>query len=115
MSRKGRSRLLECYDALGGPDRAALEAFAEFLLARGGTDAAVPEPEAIPRPAEESVVAAMKRLSRSYHMLDKSRILDETSALMAQHVLQGREAGEVIDELEALFERQYRALLEDRR
>ena len=37
-------------------------------------------------------------------------MLHETSALMAAHVLQGREASAVIDELEALFATRYEAL-----
>jgi hypothetical protein len=52
----------------------------------------------------------MKRLSATYHMLDKSKLLNETSALMAQHVMQGRPAHEVIDELEVVFELHYRRL-----
>jgi hypothetical protein len=41
-------------------------------------------------------------------MLDKAKLLNETSALMAQHVMQGRPAEEVIDELEIVFEMHYR-------
>ena len=40
-------------------------------------------------------------------MLDKSLLLNETSALMTQHVMQGKDAVEVIDELELLFRRVY--------
>ena len=65
------------------------------------------EPERIPRPKEESVVGAIKRLSHSYFMLDRSAMLNDTSSLMGAHVLQGRPASEVIDELEALFARHY--------
>jgi hypothetical protein len=61
------------------------------------------------RPAEESVVAAIKRLRRTYPMLDGGSLLNETSALMAAHVLQGRPAAEVIDALEALFSARFDA------
>lgn len=102
-----KRRLLELYDALEERDRATLTALAEYLAGRhaGGVEplAAVPEPDPIPRPSEESVIAAIRRLSRTYHMLDKSTMLHDTSALMSAHILQGRPATEVIDELEALF------------
>ena len=45
---------------------------------------------------------------RVYPMLDRERMLSETSGLMAAHTLQGRAAKEVIDDLEAMFERHYR-------
>jgi hypothetical protein len=106
-----KRRLLALYDALDERDRATLTALAEFLAARqaGGVEplSAVPEPDWIPRPAEESVIAAIRRLSRTYHMLDKALMLHDTSALMSAHILQGRPAGEVIDELEALFSGHY--------
>jgi len=104
-------RLLAAFRALGERERAALLAFAEFLRERGlaGAEAPppVPEPEPIPRPPEETVVAALKRLARTYPMLDKAEMLSEASALVAQHVLHGRPAAEVIDELERLFRARY--------
>lgn len=113
-----KDRLLALFAALGEQDQQALLAFAEFLQSRApaqldGADAdQVPAPEPIPRPQQETVVAAIKRLSRSYHMLDKREVLHQSSALMAEHVMQGKEAEQVIDELEAVFERSYRRLLE---
>ena len=86
-----------------------LIAFAEFLVDRTGP-ATVEEPAApkpIPRPAQESVIAAVRRLSETYHMLDKGAMLHETSTLVSAHVLQGRPAQQVIDELENLFETRY--------
>ncbi|WP_232199433.1 Crp/Fnr family transcriptional regulator [Thioalkalivibrio thiocyanodenitrificans] len=103
--------LLRLFRDLPEEHRRTLLAFARFLAAEDvATPAEIPEPEHIPRPDEESVVRAMKRLSASYHMLDKSKLLNETSALMAQHVMQGRPAQEVIDELEAVFEAHYRQM-----
>ena len=46
-------------------------------------------------------------------MLDRSRMLNETSSLMTQHVIHGRAAGEVIDELEQLFRRHYERFREE--
>ncbi len=87
-------RLLALFSSLGEQDRCSLLAFAEFLAARAVT-AAEPieaqEPRLVPRP------------DAGYHMLDKSQMLHETSALMSAHVLQGKPAAEVIDELESLF------------
>lgn len=90
LDAQGRRRLLACAQALAAPAAAA-------------------QPE--PRPAEESVVLAIRRLSRSYPMLDRRRLMGPTSALMAQHALQGRAAAEVIDELELVFECHYRESL----
>lgn len=101
-------RLLKAYQRLGATERKSLLDFADFLTARYPQQAEPPaEPELVPRPAGESVVAAIKRLSSSYHMLDRSKMLHETSALMTQHLMQGRPAGEVIDELEVLFIKYY--------
>ena len=58
----------------------------------------------------ESVVAAIRRLSTSYPMLDRRRLLNVTSSRMTQHTLHGRPAPEVIDELEQVFAAEYAAL-----
>ncbi len=113
-----KRRLLELYDVLDEQDRASLTAFAEFLATRqGGESGAIEplaEPDLVPRPEQESVIAAIRRLAQTYHMLDKAAMLHETSALMSAHILQGRPAGDVIDELEALFSRQYERHRADR-
>lgn len=108
-------QLLRVYKKLSASEQENLLAFAEFLLSRQGSGLAepVPEPRHIPRAENESVVAALKRLSASYHMLDEPRLLNESSTLMTQHVMQGRDVNEVIDDLEALFERFYRQLLDE--
>lgn len=109
-----QERLTALFTALAPQDQQTLLAFAEFLHARHPASdrlaEPVPPPEPIPRPDQETVVAAIKRLSRSYHMLDKSEVLHQASALMAAHVMQGKDAVEVIDELEVIFERRYRKL-----
>lgn len=118
-SRDARARrLLRLFEALDEPARDTLLRFAEFLAreaetapAVSATTTAVPEPRAIPRPAQESVIGAIRRLADTYFMLDKDALLNETSSLMAQHVMQGRSAVEVIDELERLFREEYERLL----
>jgi hypothetical protein len=103
-----QKRLLDLFARLSERDRAFALTFLEFLDGRDSTPVeAQPLPEPIPRPDNESVVAAMRRLSASYPMLDKGQILHEASALMGSHIMQGRAAAEVIDDLEALFRRHY--------
>lgn len=102
--------------ALSREDGEALLAFAEFLSARAEQHriSAVPSaPKPGPGPKGESVVAAMKRLSAHYPMLDKAKLLDTASRLMGEHVLRGRPAAEVIAELEALFGQHYQTLLQE--
>jgi len=116
--REGERQLVKLYRTLEPEDRSTLLAFGEFLAGRDTTDvqkAQGPlEPEQIPRPRQESVVGAIKRLSRSYFMLDRSLMLNDTSTLMGAHVLQGRRAEEVIDELEALFAKHYAKYRDER-
>lgn len=102
-------RLLTVVRDLPEEAQAQVLAFAEFLLSRVVLPPAPTEPIAIPRPQEESVVKAIKRLAATYPMLDRGKMLNETSALMTQNVLGGREAALVIDDLEVLFRDQFEA------
>ena len=108
-------KLLALFNQLGSSEKEMLLTFAEFLSQRDKTesseDETIPEPEPIPRPESESVVAAIKRLTATYPMLDKPQLLNETSALMTRHVMQGMDVVEVVDELEALFQRFYEDLI----
>ncbi len=117
MADQGEQQLLAAFRLLAGEDRQALIAFAEFLTARSsGVDASGPiaalQPE--PRPADESVVMAIKRLTRTYPMLDRRKLMGPTSLLVSQHALQGRAAVQIIDELEVVFERHYRETAKSR-
>ena len=103
QARGGRERrLLAQFRALAEREQQTLLDFAEFLAQRGAAPAELSEPRVIPRPKRESVVKAIKRLSETYPMLDKAEMLNQTSVLMGQHIMHGRAAAEVIDELEAL-------------
>jgi len=124
MDHQQQERLLSVLEKLSPSDQSAVASFAEFLLSRCGradrvveavppAGAEIPDPEPIPRPREEKVVAAVKRLSRTYFMLDKKMMLGVTSDLVTQHLLHGREAIEVIDELEQAFEAHYLQLKQD--
>ena len=108
MATSEQKRLQRIFRQLPPEQQQTLLAFAEFLQA--GMASKPPPPtklQRLPRPPNESVVAAIKRLAQSYPMLEKARMLDETSRLMTEHILQGRERVEVIDELEAVFLRHY--------
>lgn len=65
------------------------------------------QPTLIPRGENETIVGAIRRLSASYPMLEKSKLLHEANALMTEHIMQGRDVDAVIDELEALFAKHY--------
>jgi len=122
-------RLSKLFRSLDAPQQDALLSFAEFLSERSSAGqresgphqkaysgaAGAPEvvvsqvPVVEPRPVQESVVAGIRRLRRTYPMLDSSEMLNEASALMSAHVLQGRAASAVIDELETLFAERFDA------
>lgn len=101
-----RQTLLAVFDRLDTRQQDMLIEFAVTLAARdGGSAPVVKQPG--PRPADESVVAAIKRLTRVYPAAGRRRLMTPVSMLMAQHALQGRPAKEVIDELETVFEQDY--------
>ncbi|MEK6663631.1 MAG: Crp/Fnr family transcriptional regulator [Pseudomonadota bacterium] len=103
--------LLNLFRALPLEQQDTLIAFAEFLAGRSAeTPQEWGEPEPIPRPAEEKVVHAIKRLRATYLMLDHSKMLYEVSECMTQHVVMGKPATVVIDELEAMFRSRFEGL-----
>jgi hypothetical protein len=103
--RRPDRRLLDLFGRLAPGQQDKLIAFAEFLAA--STSAAGGNPAILPRPARETVAMAIRRLVRSYPMIDRRKLMGEASRLMAQHALEGRAAAEVIDNLEAAFARHY--------
>ncbi len=105
------ARLLNLFRRLAPADRHALQAYAEFLAVRSGAlteTVETGEPQRTPGPEGESVVMAIRRLTRTYPMLDRRKLIGQTSQLMAAHALQGRAAEDVIAELEVVFEAHYR-------
>jgi hypothetical protein len=110
--------LLGLLRQLGPSEQANLLAFAEFLCSRQPASAArnpvqplaIPEPEPVERPPVESVVAGLKRLARTYPMLDKSEMLSATSDIVATHIMKGTEPATVIDQLEGIFREHYERL-----
>lgn len=104
-------RLLETYRRLDSAQQESVLAFAEFLALRAPLPrppvCALEQPTPIARPENESVVKAIKRMSATYPMLDRKKLLHETSDLVNEHVMRGRDARAVIDEIEAVFARHY--------
>jgi len=102
-------KLLGIFERLAPDQQDKLIEFAEFLTVSdaGRDDPAAAAPEILPRPADESVTMAIRRLVRSYPMLDRRGLMAEASQFLAEHALRGRPAHEVIDELEVVFSRHY--------
>ena len=105
---KQEQRLLQCFKNLDAAQRQNLLDYAEYLLQKHPP----PEPQSldplsIPRPVQETVIGAIKRLRDTYPMIDATALLNETSSLMAQHLMQGRATQVVIDELETLFAQRF--------
>jgi len=105
---KAQKQLLALFDSLPAQAQQALLDYAEFLKARYPVDIEIShEPQDISRPGNETVVLAIRRLSKTYPMLDREALLHETSSFMMQHIVQGKQAREVIDDLEVYFRQQY--------
>ncbi len=118
QANKQERQIIKLFKSLDETNREALLAFGEFLQTRAASsdsddqseDVVASEPVDIPRPEEESVIKAIKRLSATYPMVDKETILHPISNLMTSHIIQGRKASEVIDDLQALFLGEYESL-----
>lgn len=116
QANKQERKLVKLFKKLDSVNQESLLSYAEFLATRQAplqekSDDIIPDkPLGIPRPEDESVVKAIKRLSANYPMIDKESILHPISGLMTSHIMQGKKAADVIDELEALFLKEYTAL-----
>jgi hypothetical protein len=102
------------YESLDEERQQSLSDFADFLLAKSGPVLKeIPPPEDIPRPEKETVVGAVKRLKLKYHMVESMSVFSAASALMTDHMVKGRDAVEVVDEMEGLFHDAYTKLVDD--
>jgi len=107
-------QLLKGFRQLSAEGQASLLDYQEFLITRYPVSQdPVPAPESIPRPANESVIGAMKRLKRTYPMLNTDDLFHRASGLVTEHMMNGREALDVIDDLEKLFATHYRKMTEN--
>ncbi len=111
---KSSKKLIELYESLDEERQQSLSDFADFLLAKSGPVLKeVLPPEDIPRPEEETVVGAVKRLKLKYHMVESMSVFSAASELMTDHMVKGRDVVEVIDEMEVLFHDAYSKLVDD--
>lgn len=108
-------KALKLFRALSCAQQQTVTSFMEFLQSQGeSASAGKPlQPDPIPRPDKESVVKGIKRLRATYHMLDQNGLFNETSQHMTSHLLHGKPAAQVIDELEAMFAQHYQRYLEN--
>ncbi|MHB8915782.1 MAG: hypothetical protein ACYC4K_08220 [Thiobacillus sp.] len=105
-------RLLTLFRTLSEARQQTLMEFAAFLAGKECADnanAPALEPVPIPRPTQENVVMAIKRLRATYPMLDSADLFNEASAQMTRHLMHGVAANEVIDELEQIFLQRYQS------
>ena len=111
---KSSKELIDLYDAMDDERKLSLCDFADFLYAKAGPVVKeIPPPEDVPRPEQETVVGAVKRLKTKYHMVESMTVFSAASSLMTDHMVKGRDVAEVIDEMEVLFEEAYKNLLQD--
>lgn len=110
-----KKRLIKLLATMSLQHQRSLLDYAEFLLHKSSADTE-PEERLQPldqsRPENENVVNAIKRLRVCYFMLNTDVLLNETSILMGQFIMQGREAEAVIDDLETLFDDHYQKYLQ---
>lgn len=111
---KNSQQLISVYESMDEQSRQSLSDFADFLYERSTPVVKqVPPPKEIPRPPQETVVGAIKRLKSSYHMVENMAVFSAASSLMTDHMVKGRELDEVVEEMEKLFEEAYRKMLQD--
>ncbi len=105
--------LLEIFETLDAERQNTLLQFAEFLQAKGGlVKQDIGEPLPVPRPEKETVVGAIKRLKQTYPMIESMSVFSAASSLMTEHMVNGRDSKEVIDDMQILFEKFYVSLIE---
>lgn len=104
---------LKLFRALDASQKQSALAFMAFLATQesGQTPHEAIKPQLIDRPKEESVIKAIKRLKTSYPMLDQNQLFHATSEKMMDHLMHGKSAPDVIDELETLFLQKYQTYL----
>ena len=111
---KSSQDLIDLYQAMDDSRKKSLSDFADFLYAQAEPIAKeIPPPDDVPRPEQETVVGAIKRLKVTYHMIESMAVFSEASSLMTDHMVKGRDVVEVIDEMEVLFEDAYKKLVQE--
>ena len=83
------AKLLESFRSMSPRARHSLADFSSFLAIRepGAVEEIGRDPIPLPRPENESVIAAIRRLARTYPMLDKDSVFSTAASLMTQLVM----------------------------
>lgn len=119
--KRGREErvLYKIYKNLDSNNQQTLITFANFLAEQQSQEKSNTlavnttqnvQPLGLPRPQQESVIKGIRRLTKNYPMLDTDSMFDNISQLMTAHIMEGRSAKNVIDDLETLFAQQYALL-----
>jgi len=105
------AELLKRFHQLPESQQQTLLDYAEFLSQRYAIAAepVAEHPLDIPRPQEESVVKAVRRLSKTYPMLDSKILFEKTSSFMMRNLMHGEDSVVLIDEMEMFFQQSYQA------
>jgi hypothetical protein len=111
---KSSQDLIDLYEVMDDERKRSLSDYTDFLYAQADPiNKVIPSPDDSPRPEEETVVGAVKRLKIKYHMIESMVVFSRASELMTDHMVKGRDVIEVIDEMEVLFDDAYKKILLD--
>ena len=115
MSDDIEQALLKAFRRMTPRARRTLVDFADYLSRRQPvvTLPATEQPLEVPRPEEENVIAAIRRLAKTYPMVDSDNVFSTATTLMTRHIMGQQSAVDVIDELEAMFRARYDDLHRD--
>lgn len=115
------TRLVQMFDLLSPTHRETVLSFAEYLVDRNRRpgDASVrdrsevsagvlAQPAFEERPEDETVTAALSRLTRVYHMLDTDTLVERASdELLSRDAIASMSQRGLVDELERFFAEHY--------
>ena len=106
-------KLLNCLRQLPDEQKQVLVDYADFLSQRYAVEeqTAPLEPLELPRPQEESVVKAIRRLAKTYPMLDSKELFEKTSSYMMRNLMHGEDSYLLIDEMEVFFQQSYQEFI----
>lgn len=115
VTHQEQTRLLTAWKKLDQEGQRTVRLFAEFLSQQTDEQAGKPtptlpqEPLSIPKPEGESAVLALKRLKKSYPMIEADfSLLEDASQMLLKRVM-GTADATVVAELEKLFAGRYQA------
>jgi hypothetical protein len=108
--------LLKKFRLLPEAQKQALTDYAEFLSQRYAEEPEpVPQqPVDIPRPQQETLIKAIRRLSKTYPMLDSKELFEKTSTYMMRNLMHGEDNDALIDEMEGFFKERYQTYLSEK-